>query len=50
MTYPDRMAQMSARNLEKAKDYRDEVLREQRIAFYRHVRQQTEAWLLTQKK
>jgi glycosyltransferase involved in cell wall biosynthesis len=50
VTNPERMAQMSDRNLEKAKEYRDEVLREQRIAFYHHVRQQTEAWLSTQKK
>ncbi|MTJ55110.1 glycosyltransferase family 4 protein [Anabaena sp. UHCC 0253] len=49
VTDPERMARMSARNLEKAKDYRDEVLREQRIGFYRYVRSQTEKWLLTQK-
>jgi len=46
VTDPERMARMSAQNLEKAKDYRDELLQDQRIAFYRHVRQQTEAWLL----
>ncbi|PSB50044.1 glycosyl transferase family 1 [filamentous cyanobacterium Phorm 6] len=45
----DRMAQMSARNLNKAKEYTDEVLRERRIAFYRYVREKTEAWLKTQK-
>lgn len=45
VTDPERMARMSARNLEKAKEYRDEVLREQRIAFYRQVRERTEAWL-----
>ncbi|PSB16451.1 glycosyl transferase family 1 [filamentous cyanobacterium Phorm 46] len=45
----DRMAQMSARNLNKAKEYTDEVLREWRIAFYRYVREKTEAWLKTQK-
>ncbi|MBS3027174.1 MAG: glycosyltransferase family 4 protein [Dolichospermum sp. DET50] len=49
VTNPERMAQMSARNLEKAKEYKDEMLRDQRIAFYRYVRGQTEAWLLTQK-
>jgi len=37
------MARMSARNLEKAKQYREEVLRERRIAFYRHIREATEA-------
>ncbi|WP_341732794.1 glycosyltransferase family 4 protein [Microcoleus sp. EPA2] len=45
VTDPERMARMSARNLEKAKDYTDEVLREQRNEFYRYVREMTEAWL-----
>jgi L-malate glycosyltransferase len=49
VTNPERMAQMSARNLEKAKEYKDEVLEEQRTDFYRYVREQTEAWLLTKK-
>lgn len=49
VTDPERMARMSARNLEKAKEYKDEVLHEQRIAFYSYIRQQTEAWLLAQK-
>jgi glycosyltransferase involved in cell wall biosynthesis len=40
---PERMDRMSALNLEKAKEYRDEVLHGQRIAFYRYVREQTEA-------
>jgi len=44
-TNPERMARMSARNLQKAKDYTDEVLSEQRKEFYRYVREQTEAWL-----
>ncbi len=48
VTNPERMAQMSARNLEKAKEYTDEVLREQRIAFYRYVRERTEVWLRQQ--
>ena len=47
-TDPERMARMSARNLEKAKEYRDEILREQRNAFYRYVRERTEAWLRQQ--
>jgi L-malate glycosyltransferase len=45
---PERMAQMSARNLAKAQEYRDIVLKEQRIEFYSHVRAQTEAWLSKQ--
>lgn len=45
VTDRDRMALMSARNLNKAKEYKDEVLRERRIAFYRDVREQTELWL-----
>ena len=44
-TDPERMARMSARNLEKAKEYRDEALREQRNEFYRYVREMTEVWL-----
>lgn len=48
VTNPERMARMSARNLEKAKDYTEEVLRERRIAFYRYVRERTEAWLKAQ--
>ena len=50
VTNPERMAQMSARNLEKAREYRSELLREQRIAFYRYVREQTEAWLASHKE
>lgn len=49
VTDPERMARMSARNLEKAKDYRNEVLREQRNAFYHYVRGRTEEWLGAQK-
>ena len=45
VTSPERMARMSARNLATAKEYREEVLRERRIAFYRHVKEQTEAWI-----
>lgn len=44
VTDPERMARMSAYNLKKAKEYRDEVLREQRNGFYRYVRQMTEGW------
>lgn len=41
---PARMARMSARNLEKAREY-GEALGERRQAFYRHVKDQTDAWL-----
>ncbi len=41
----ERMARMSARNLATAEEYREEVLRERRVAFYRHVKEQTEAWI-----
>ncbi|MEG3925470.1 glycosyltransferase family 4 protein [Microcoleus sp. D3_18a_C4] len=45
VTNPERMSRMSACNLEKAKDYRDEVLQERRNQFYRYVREMTEKWL-----
>ncbi|MBD2361830.1 glycosyltransferase family 4 protein [Anabaena minutissima FACHB-250] len=48
VTNPERMAKMSARNLQKAKEYKSEVLYEQRIDFYRYVREQTELWLKQQ--
>ncbi|UKO97600.1 glycosyltransferase family 4 protein [Nostoc sp. UHCC 0870] len=48
VTNPERMAKMSARNLQKAKEYKSELLYEQRIAFYRYVREQTELWLKQQ--
>jgi glycosyltransferase involved in cell wall biosynthesis len=45
VTNPQRMTEMSARNLETAKKYRDEFLQKKRIAFYRHVQEITEAWI-----
>jgi len=45
VTDPARLAHMSLRNLEKAKVYREKALRERRTAFYRYVRERTEAWL-----
>jgi glycosyltransferase involved in cell wall biosynthesis len=42
---PMRMAYMSARNLEKARDYREEILRERRMPFYRYIREKTEEWI-----
>lgn len=41
----DRMTRMSARNLNKAKEYKDEVIRERQIAFYHYLKEETEAWL-----
>jgi glycosyltransferase involved in cell wall biosynthesis len=41
---PERMAQMSARNLEKAREYHEDILREHRLAFYTHVKEKTEVW------
>jgi len=49
VTNPERMARMSARNLEKAQNYREEILRERRIGFYRYVKKSTEIWLKSQK-
>lgn len=48
VTDPQRMVRMSARNLEKAKEYTKTALRGQRLAFYRYVREQTEVWLKEQ--
>src|SRR5207302_3928988 len=42
---PQRMARMSARNLEKAREYRKDVLSERRRVFYEHVKAETMAWL-----
>jgi hypothetical protein len=42
------MARMSAGNLNKAKEYTDEVLQDRRIAFYRYLKEKTEAWLKTE--
>jgi glycosyltransferase involved in cell wall biosynthesis len=45
VTDPQWLARLSARNLGKAQDYRDEVLNKRRVDFYRRVRQATRAWL-----
>lgn len=39
---PQRMIQMAQRNLDKAKEYRKEILCQRRTAFYRYVRERTE--------
>jgi glycosyltransferase involved in cell wall biosynthesis len=45
VTDPQRMAHASARNLERAKAYREEALFERRVTFYRSLRERTESWL-----
>lgn len=42
---PTRMARMSARNIEIAGEYCEEVLRERRLDFYRRVKEHTQAWM-----
>jgi glycosyltransferase involved in cell wall biosynthesis len=42
---PSRMVRMSARNLEKAREYRYDVLSERRRVFYENVKRATAAWL-----
>jgi glycosyltransferase involved in cell wall biosynthesis len=44
LSNPDRIVEMGQRNLCKARHYREEVLRERRQTFYRHVRRKTEEW------
>jgi glycosyltransferase involved in cell wall biosynthesis len=44
---PLRMLGMAARNLKRAYDFRDDILRERRLKFYRFVREHTEHWLQT---
>lgn len=50
VTDSERMAHMSAYNLEKAENYRGAILRERRNAFYRYIQAETEAWLQSKKK
>ena len=42
---PQRLAEMSARNLSQAQAYREEVLRERRTQYYSRLREVTERWL-----
>jgi glycosyltransferase involved in cell wall biosynthesis len=44
---PARLARMSARNLKKAHEYAEDVLRVRRNKFYVHLRERTDAWLKT---
>lgn len=41
---PERMTRMSARNLEKAKGYHEDILRERRNKFYQYVKERTTEW------
>jgi glycosyltransferase involved in cell wall biosynthesis len=43
---PKRMNEMSKRNLERARCYSEDVLRQRRISLYRYIKKATEAWLL----
>jgi glycosyltransferase involved in cell wall biosynthesis len=43
---PERMTRMSVLNREKAKEYREQSLRERRIEFYQKVREVNERWLV----
>lgn len=44
---PERMARMSARNLEKAREYHKSVLWGKWIEFYQYLREGTEQWMKT---
>jgi glycosyltransferase involved in cell wall biosynthesis len=41
VTDPERMARMSGQSLRRAREYREEVLRERRIAFYQYLKERT---------
>ncbi|MDH7602745.1 MAG: glycosyltransferase [Armatimonadota bacterium] len=42
---PERMTAMSARNLERARDFTDSVIGERRLQFYTHLRDKTQEWI-----
>ena len=42
---PARMERMSFRNLERAREFREDLLRKKRIEFYRELRARTREWL-----
>ena len=44
ITSPERLDAMSFRNLTRARSYADDVLRPRREAFYRRLREETQAW------
>ncbi len=43
----ERLARMSKRNLEKAREYREEILRQRRDEFYHYLLRRTEEWQRT---
>lgn len=45
VTDPERMARASARNLQKAQEYRESEVNKRRVAFYSHVKDATQAWI-----
>jgi glycosyltransferase involved in cell wall biosynthesis len=45
VTNPQRLSRMSRENLQTARQYRAEILREKRVAFYQLVREKTAAWI-----
>jgi glycosyltransferase involved in cell wall biosynthesis len=45
VTHPDRMTRMSIRNLEKARTYTEDNIRDRRQSLYRALRDQTEDWI-----
>jgi glycosyltransferase involved in cell wall biosynthesis len=45
LTDPERLTQMSARNLLRAKEYRPEILDKRRSEFYGFLRRTTQDWL-----
>lgn len=46
---PKRMAEMSARNLDKSNEYKNSLLRQQRIAFLHKIRELSTEWQVVQK-
>ncbi|MFO5472495.1 MAG: glycosyl transferase family 1, partial [Dolichospermum sp.] len=50
VTNPYRLATMSISNLEKAKNYKEDILQKRRIKFYNHVKEKTQTWLSSQTK
>ncbi len=42
---PNRMAQMSARNLNRARNYREQILQAKRTNLYRYLSEKTENWM-----
>jgi len=45
VTDPNRMQRMSERNLDRAKDFRESLLCQRRLAFYRFVQERTQEWI-----